>query len=299
MNNTGMPEIANRTEQVGSLSRHFAAEGAGATLLEEYEARLAVARERFDQHPAVKALFRDPIDPTALEAFLISFAIVGVRMTEPVEGWIRRAGRRCGELGLEHLAKALATHAHQEADHHLLMLADARLLVERWNKARKPGLDVDILLGLPPTPGVAAYAGLHEGLIAGPTPYGQLAVEYEIEMLSVTYGPRLLDRCKKLLGEEILKSLSFLIDHVALDAGHTNFNRFQLGRLLEEQPAFLSDLVSAGSDALDAYAVFLGDCIGFLRCNASISPAIAHKTAAAYEWHLVSPTGCTGIDLSY
>src|SRR6516162_8822553 len=92
MNNTGMPEIANRTEQVGSLSRHFAAEGAGATLLEEYEARLAVARERFDQHPAVKALFRDPIDPTALEAFLISFAIVGVRMTEPVEGWIRRAG---------------------------------------------------------------------------------------------------------------------------------------------------------------------------------------------------------------
>jgi hypothetical protein len=37
-----------------------------------------------------------------------------------------------------------------------------------------------------------------------------------------------------------------------LDAGHTNFNRFQLGRLLGEQPAFLSDLVSAGSEALDA-----------------------------------------------
>jgi len=65
-------EIANRAKQVGSLSRHSAVEGAGATLLEEYEARLAVARERFDQHPAVKALFRDPIDPTALEAFLIS-----------------------------------------------------------------------------------------------------------------------------------------------------------------------------------------------------------------------------------
>jgi len=59
-------------------------------------------------------------------------------MTESVEGWIRRAGGRCGELGLEHLAKALAAHAHQEANHHLLMLADARVLVERWNKARKP-----------------------------------------------------------------------------------------------------------------------------------------------------------------
>jgi hypothetical protein len=29
-------------------------------------------------------------------------------MTEPAEGWIRHTGRRCGELRLEHLAKALA-----------------------------------------------------------------------------------------------------------------------------------------------------------------------------------------------
>ena len=116
------------------------------------------------------------------------------------------------------------------------MLADARLLVERWNKARKPELNVNALLDLPPTPGVAAYHCLHEGLIAGPTPYGQLAIEYEIEMLSVTYGPQLIARCAGLLGDGILESLSFLRDHVALDAGHTNFNRLQLSRLLEEHP---------------------------------------------------------------
>jgi hypothetical protein len=39
-----------------------------ATLIKEYEARLAIARERFDQHPAVRTLFRDPIDPVTLEA---------------------------------------------------------------------------------------------------------------------------------------------------------------------------------------------------------------------------------------
>jgi hypothetical protein len=55
-----------------------------------------------------------------------------------------------------------------------------------------------------------------------------------------------------------------------LDAGHTNFNRIQLGRLLEEQPSFLSDLVAAGSQALDAYATFLGDCMGFLKSKASL-----------------------------
>jgi hypothetical protein len=270
MKNTGMSEISNAPEREVSPLRRAVADGAGATLLEEYEARLAIARERFDQHPAVRALFRNPIDPVTMEAFLISFAILGVRMTEPVEGWIRLAGRRCGELGLERLAKALDGHAHQEADHHLLMLADARLLVERWNKVREPELNVDTLLELPPTPGVAAYARLHEGVISGPTPYGQLAIEYEIEMLSVTHGARLIERCAGLLGNGILEGLSFLRDHVALDAGHTNFNRIQLSRLLEEQLGFLSGLVAAGSDALDAYAMFLGDCVGFLRSAASL-----------------------------
>jgi hypothetical protein len=247
MHNIETPEIAN------------------TTLLEEYEARLAAARERFDRHPAVIALFRGPIDPVTMKAFLISFAIVGVRMTEPVEGWIRRAGRRCGELGLEHLAKALEGHAHQEADHHLLMLADARLLVERWNQARTPELNVNALLALPPTRGVEAYRHLHDSVIAGQTPYGQLAIEYEIEMLSVVYGPKLIARCAALLGDGIVEGLSFLCDHVALDAGHTNFNRLQLGRLLAEHPGFLSGLVAAGSEALGAYAMFLDDCFGFLR----------------------------------
>jgi hypothetical protein len=60
MNNSEMPEIANRPKRAGSPSRH-APDGA-VRLLEEYEARLAVARERFDRHPTVRALFRDPID---------------------------------------------------------------------------------------------------------------------------------------------------------------------------------------------------------------------------------------------
>jgi hypothetical protein len=264
-----MSEIYRRGEREGSRLQQAVADESGTTLADQYESRLAIAREQFDQHPAVRALFHNPIAPVAMEAFLISFAVVGVRMTEPVEGWIRRAGRRCSELGLERLARALEGHAHQEAGHHLLMLADVRLLVERWNQARKPELSVNALLDLPATPGVTAYCRLHEGLISGPTPYGQLAIEYEIEMLSVTYGPRLIERCAGLLGDRILEGLSFLRDHVALDAGHTNFNRIQLSRLLDEQPGYLSGLVAAGSAALDAYAMFLGDCLGFLGRIAS------------------------------
>lgn len=260
MRNNGMPEIANRREQTANPSRLAVVNRTDAKLLEEYEARLAIARERFDQHPSVRALFRDPIEPVTLEAFLISFAIIGVRMTEPVEGWIRRAGSRCGELDLEHLARALGAHARQEGGHHLLMLADARLLVERWNKARDPKLDVDVLLDLPPTAGVTAYAILHEGVISGPAPYSQLAIEFEIEMLSLAYGPRLIERCTGILGAGVLEAMSFLTDHVELDVGHTHFNRLQLSGLLNENPSFLPHLVSAGSAALDAYAMFLDDC---------------------------------------
>jgi hypothetical protein len=270
MNNTGIPEMVHRLDHLENPSQQTRIDGECISLLEEYESRLAIARRRFDQHPAVRALFYNPIDPIALEAFLIGFAIAGVRMTEPVEGWIGRAAGRCGELGLENLSKALAAHARQEADHHLLMLADARTLVERWNRPSKPELNVSVLLKRRATPGVDAYVSLHERLIGGPAPYAQLAIEYEIEMLSVTYGPRLIDRSVGLLGENILEGISFLTDHVALDAGHTNFNRIQLGRLLEEQPDFLPALVCGGSEALEAYATFLSDCLGFLGSSASL-----------------------------
>jgi hypothetical protein len=233
--------------------------------VDEYEALLAPARQRFDEHPSVAALFRDSLDGDLLEAFLIYFSALGVGMTEPVDGWIRRAGQRCGDVGLPKLAKALQAHAHQEAGHHLLMQADANRLVDRWNALREPSLSAAALLALDPTRGVIAYRSLHEDVIAGPAPYGQLAIEYEIEMLSVAYGPRLIERCTGLLGDGVLEALSFLTDHVALDVGHTHFNRLQLSSLLNENPSFLSNLVSAGSAALDAYAMFLDDCVGLGR----------------------------------
>jgi hypothetical protein len=230
---------------------------------------LTASRQRFDSHPTIEALLRNPLEPVALQGFLIYFSALGVGMTEPVEGWIRRAGGRCRDLGLTEVAAALDAHAKQEADHHLLMQADTHRLVERWNENHEPRLNAAELLALAPTPGVIGYRELHEYLISGQAPYGQLAVEYEIEMLSVTYGPVLLRRCSDLLGADILAGLSFLQDHVELDAGHTHFNRVQLGRLLEQRPDFLSGLAAAGSAALDAYVRFLDDCFQLACRDAS------------------------------
>jgi hypothetical protein len=226
----------------------------GDTMIQDYEAQIAASRNYFEQHPAVRTVCFDEIDSKTLEAFLIYFSALGVGMTEPVGGWIRRAGERCGALGLSDLAKALSAHAQHEEGHH----------------RHKPKLSLDELLALHHTKGVMEYRGLHEDVITGSSPYGQLAIEYEIEMLSVSYGPQLIDRCSRIIGKDILQGLSFLRDHVELDVGHTRFNRLQLSRLLEQQPEFLHSLVPAGSKALIAYAMFLDDCVTLARrlaCN--------------------------------
>ena len=95
----------------------------------------------------------------ALEACLINLNALGVGMTEPVEQWIRRAGKRGGELGLPDLAKALDGHARQEADHHLPMQEDLRRLIDRSNQTHLPTLRAGELLALASMRGVGVPAG--------------------------------------------------------------------------------------------------------------------------------------------
>jgi hypothetical protein len=79
-------------------------------------------------------------------------------------------------------------------------------------------------------------------------------------MLSIVHGKVLIGNCASVLGPEIVRSLSFLEEHIEVDAGHTKFNAAELGRLLDRHPTFLQPLANAGSSALDAYAMFLDDC---------------------------------------
>jgi len=186
-------------------------------------------------------------------------------MTEPVEGWIRRAGERCEGMGLTDLGRSLRQHAAHEGGHHMMMIEDTRKLVARWNARRRPLLDAEALLGQPLSPGVVGYRKLHEDVIGGPAPFGQLAIEFEIENLSVVHGAPFLQRCAGRLGADVLGGLSFLEEHVALDVGHTKFNAREMDRLLQAHPDFLDPLAAAGTAALEAYAEFLADCLAVAR----------------------------------
>src|SRR3954470_17820468 len=120
-------------------------------LSNSYEPQLASARNLLESDPTIVTLLRPDLDPAVLERFLIQFSALGVRITEPVDGWIRRAGERCVAIGLEELGQSLITHSKHEAGHHLMLIDDTRLLVARWNERRTHRLDADALLAQEPT----------------------------------------------------------------------------------------------------------------------------------------------------
>lgn len=226
-----------------------------------YEPGMRAARDRAANHPALQRLLSPTIPARLLERFLIEYCAQGVQVTEPVERWIRGAGERCKQLGYTQTGDALIKHAAHEAGHEQLFIADTRYLVQRWNARFPEYLDDAQLLAQPATPGMRAYIALHEQIIESDAPYAQVAVEYEIERLSVDLLPSLMGSFERKLGREVLGGLSFLTEHAAIDVGHTQLNRKMMGRLLTQEPAALPALQQAGERALDAYLQFFGECL--------------------------------------
>src|SRR5689334_13069466 len=256
--------------------------------LQDYERLLAPSRERFALSPGIQALQASQ-DEAFLESFLLHFCALGSWMTEPVERWISEAAERCASLELWELAGALTGHAHSEAGHHHMMIADLRALAARWNSRRKPTVDPDKLLNLELSPGVIQYREIHEQNIAGQTPYAQIAIEYEVEMLPLLYGEKFASHCVKILGSDILPCLSFVTNHIILDRAHTSFNGRAIARLLKAVPSCLPALVSAGSAVLDAYASFLNDCAQFADRAARVAQCSLTAPTPPLSWLLRTP----------
>lgn len=225
---------------------------------ERYEPPLAPARNAFMTEPGVQRLLADDSPADLFRFFLIRYSAHGVRMTEQVESWIHRAGDRCSELGLDDLGRSLRSHARSEGGHEKLMENDARLLAEQWNTAHGARLDAEELLAGSPLYSTRKYVQLHEDVITSPRPYCQVAIEYEIERLSVVIGPAVVAKCGVELGGS---GFSFLAEHVELDKGHTAFNERQLRLLLEQDDAALEPLVETGRAALRCYLGFVSECI--------------------------------------
>lgn len=230
-----------------------------------YEPHVLRARERLKTDPGILSLLDPALDPVLLERFLIAYHAFGVRMTEPVEGWIRGAGERCAEVGLEEIGRTLCAHARHEAGHHLMMIEDTRQLVRRWNERNAHKLDAEALFAAPMLRSTAEYIKLHEDTIAGPMPFGQVAIEFEIEGISVSLFTGLVAHWRRVLGPEGMAGISFLQEHVELDVGHTQLNEKMMSRLLAARPAAAEPLGHIGSRAIDIYIAFMNECLSTAR----------------------------------
>jgi hypothetical protein len=228
------------------------------TELEQYESMIAAERQRFAGRMIP---FYNEKRSSVLDLFLIHFCSLGVGMTELVPDWIRRAGESTCKSGYEELGSALIRHAEHEAGHHELMIDDTRSLVARWNASRDMKLDPETFLSQPWSRGVVRYREFHEECIRSESPYGQIAIEYEIERISVTYGPLFFGHLVQLIGPDVLGCLSFIREHIALDVGHTHYNARVMEQFLKIAPGALEVLVAAGAGALDAYASYIEDCV--------------------------------------
>lgn len=257
---------------------------------DEYARLMAPARDRFALSGSLQVL-QSRTDEVFLEAFLLHFCSLGSQMTQPVERWIARAAERCAEIGLQGIARALTTHAKAEAGHHLMMIADVASLTDRWNTLRHPPMSADDLLRQPPSAGVLQYCRVHEDNIAGATPYAQIAIEYEIEMLPLRFGELFITRCIEVLGPEIMPCLSFVTEHIELDVAHTKLNAALLTEVLQRDPGSISALVSAGTAALNAYAAFLADCVSLAEeeSHKLHRPISVSTPSSAVSWIVRSP----------
>jgi hypothetical protein len=231
-----------------------------ASTIRDYQKMLQPARERFASSVGIQGMINPQTEAQTLAAFLLHFSALSVPITEPVEGWINRAGESCSALGHGKIANALHKHSKAEAGHHQYHLNDFGNLISYWNARWSPKLNKPDILAHQSTEGGERYCQIHEENIAGSTPYCQVAIEYEIELLPVQYGEKFVGNCVRLLGEEILACLSFVTSHVEFDVGHTKFNSHFLDNLIAEDPSRLVPLAEVGADALDAFSDHLTEC---------------------------------------
>lgn len=225
-----------------------------------YTPRVTAARARITSDADLATILHEDSKPEHVLGFLIQFSALGVFMTDKVESWIARAGRRCQALGHAELGRALVIHAKHEAGHDAMMVEDLHKLVPRWNSRYQPQLDARALLDQAPTEAMHRYVAIHEDTIASELPFSQIAIEYEIEMMSTVLGPALMRACDRALGPEIVKDMSFIAEHAAIDVGHTALNEVELDKFIANYPEQAEPLARTGADALGIYLDFLGDC---------------------------------------
>jgi hypothetical protein len=229
-------------------------------IFDEYENRMTPFRESFSKRDGIK-FFTQSKDKDRLLHFLVHWHGLGIKMTEQVEVWIQSAGEGCKRIGMDELGKSLDRHASEESGHERMMESDFNFFLHLWNQVKDTKIKPSDFLASSIPDSCKDYIELHRRIFSGDQPFGQIAIEYEIEQLSLSHGSEMINNPVAVLGSEALAGLSFLRHHVHLDIAHTKFNKELMISCYAQKPDCLEFMLSTGKEALEIYGNFLQDCL--------------------------------------
>lgn len=231
-----------------------------------YQKGAELVRQKFASKEIVKELFERQVNPKLLKLFMIHWNALNAGLTEPIPMYLKRAGERCQNMGLGFMADFFYEHEHEEDGHEDWAIDDVKELVSLWNK-EEPNhkLDAKNLLAKKISPTVKRYHELHEQIIEGGSPWAELAIDVEIELIATTYGPVLVRKWIDCMGQESLSKVSFLDKHVSADVGHTKTNFQIVDRFISEHPESVNVLLKTASDVLNIYADYLEEAMAYAR----------------------------------
>ena len=229
--------------------------------IEIYERTLTPYRQASINSDLAKRILDESLSSDVIHLFWIYYNILGVYMTEPVEDWINRAGDATIAMGLEEAGRELKKHARHEAGHQTMMQKDYEKLIDLWNKKHEQKITLNQFSVSPLPEIVKEYIDLHEDNINSPAPYCQIAIQYEIESLAPVLGPKQIEYTRNKCGDEVLKCLSFICDHVEIDVAHTEYNYGVLKTFLLKNPEGLEPLMETGKQASIIYLKFFDYCM--------------------------------------
>ncbi|GAC1449103.1 MAG: hypothetical protein NVSMB70_18380 [Chamaesiphon sp.] len=242
----------------------------------EYQRRCDPARQEFASRKVVREVFVEEIDPQLFKLFMIYWSALSAGISEPIPAYFKHAAERCEKAGFKEMAEVFSEHGKEEDGHDDWATSDVQKLVEIWNQ-EEPNFPMDAkeLLDNRMSPAVKRYHNLHERVIEGDAPWAELAIGLEIELIATTYGPILLQRCAEFMGQDSIRNISFLYEHVRADVGHTETNFEVVHNFLVQHPESTDTLVETAGDALNSYADFLDDAMSYAK------KVYAHISAAS------------------
>ena len=195
-----------------------------------------------------------------LEFFLLHHCVLGRLMTEQIGDWLNAAVNKSDALGYGELSRSLAEYRDIGFKRHELLGKDLPLLLQWINRRHQIELVSSYFHKKSVSEGVKKFLKLHEQVLKGKQPYRELAIQYEMERITMVHGYTLIQWCKLRFGKSVLRNLSAFRYQIKNNQQRTIILEQIQKQFIKKHPEVVDDMIEASVATLECYARYLVDC---------------------------------------